>query len=154
MDSITRSDRLLGFLSADVVRLLRRRFERALDGAGLGLTAAQARTLAYVHVYEGARQAALAERMGIEPMTLVRFLDQLAEAGLVERRPDPADRRANIVVLTPAATPVLAQMQELGAAIRAEATRGMAPEAVEALLDGLRRVRANLQDGAGDEDEA
>ena len=42
---------------------------------------------------DGASQRELARRMRIEPPTLVRHLDKLADDGLVERRPDPDDRR-------------------------------------------------------------
>jgi len=51
---------------------------------------------------EGASQRELAQHMGIEPPTLVRQLDKLAQDGLVERRPDPDDRRVVRVVVTPA----------------------------------------------------
>ena len=49
---------------------------------------------------DGASQRELAELMRIEPPTLVRHLDKLADEGLVERRPDPADRRVLRVVVT------------------------------------------------------
>ncbi len=49
---------------------------------------------------EGMRQIQLAEELGVEGPSLVRLLDRLVEVGLVERQPDPTDRRANIVHLT------------------------------------------------------
>jgi DNA-binding MarR family transcriptional regulator len=49
---------------------------------------------------DDASQRELAELMRIEPPTLVRHLDKLADDGLVERRPDPADRRVLRVVVT------------------------------------------------------
>ena len=49
----------------------------------------------------GTRQVALAEEMGVEGPSLVRLLDQLSHAGLIERRDDPTDRRAKTVHLTP-----------------------------------------------------
>ena len=63
---------------------------------------------------EGASQRELAQHMGIEPPTLVRQLDKLAEDGLVERRPDPDDRRVVRVVVTPAG---LERLQELHAVV-------------------------------------
>ncbi len=43
----------------------------------------------------------------IEPITLVRLLDKLEAAGLVERRPDPNDRRVRRLYLTEATGPLL-----------------------------------------------
>jgi len=63
---------------------------------------------------EGASQRELAQHMGIEPPTLVRQLDKLAHDGLVERRPDPDDRRVVRVVVTPAG---LERLQELHAVV-------------------------------------
>ena len=63
---------------------------------------------------QGASQRELAQHMGIEPPTLVRQLDKLAQDGLVERRPDPDDRRVVRVVVTPAG---LERLQELHAVV-------------------------------------
>lgn len=61
----------LGFVLVDAARLYRARIDRAFEGTGLGLTAGEARTLAYVDFHPGLRQSALAEKMNVEPMTLV-----------------------------------------------------------------------------------
>src|SRR5690606_28746084 len=84
--------RSLGFLLADVSRLVRRRFDaRARD---LGLTRARWRVLPQLRRREGINEASLAEIMEVEPITLGRHIDRLVEKGFVERRPDPSDRRA------------------------------------------------------------
>lgn len=137
----------IGFLAGDVARLLRRAFEHELEAAALPLTVAQARALAYVVAYAGSRQAVIAERMGVEPMTLVSFLDQLEKAGMVERRPHPQDRRAKAVHPTAAAGPMLARLEEVAARIRARAVAGLSPGEVAAVLRGLDAIRANLADG-------
>ncbi|QRG07676.1 MarR family transcriptional regulator [Xanthobacter dioxanivorans] len=134
----------LGFVLVDAARLFRGRTDRAFDAAGLGLTAGEARTLAYVNFHPGLRQMALAEKMNVEPMTLVGFLDRLEAAGLVEREADPKDRRAKTVSLTPAATPYLAAIRAAGALVRAEATDGFSEGERQMLRDLLLRVRANL----------
>lgn len=136
--------RPLGFLVGDIARLLRRRFERALTAADTGLTAAEARTLAFIEHYPDQRQGALAERLGVEPMTLCGFLDRLETAGLVERRPDPSDRRAKLVALSPAAEPVLERIHDEAIAIRRAALQGMSRAEMEAAYSLLERMRANL----------
>src|SRR5258707_15845407 len=93
----------LGFVLHDVARFLRKRFELRGRDAQLGLTRAQWSVLAHLARQEGINQAALAQILEIEPITLVRLLDRLQAAGLVERRPDATDRRARVLYLTPAA---------------------------------------------------
>src|SRR5476649_713541 len=90
-------DRMLGFVIHEVARLLRRRFEHYTRGAELGLTRAQCAVLAHLARQEGINQAALAQSLDIEPITLVRLLDRLEESGLIERKPDPGDRRAYVL---------------------------------------------------------
>lgn len=134
----------LGFALVDAARLFRARMDRAFDDAGLGLTAGEARTLAYANIHPGQRQMALAEKMNVEPMTLVGFLDRLEAAGLVTREADPTDRRAKIVTLTEAAAPYLAGIRAAGLRVRAEATCGFSEAERELLRDLLLRMRENL----------
>ena len=63
---------------------------------------------------EGLKQSELAEILDLQPISLTRLLDRLAENGLIERRADPNDRRANRLYLTPAARPLLEQLAKLG----------------------------------------
>lgn len=99
-----------GFLVTDIARLYRAELDRRIAAAGLKLTPAEARTLVHVARNEPVRQTVLAERMGIEAMTLSGHLDRLENHGMVERITDPEDRRAKQVRLTPAAEPVLADV--------------------------------------------
>src|SRR5216683_818956 len=87
-----------GFLVNDVARLFGRRFDH--NGRRLGLTRAQCRTLGYLARNEGINQAGMADLLEIRPMTLVRQIDRMEEAGWIERRPDPTDRRARRLFLT------------------------------------------------------
>ena len=132
----------LGFLVADLARLMRRAFEQRLQGCTL--TLAQARTLIHVARQEGVRQIDLADAMELQPITLARLIDQLAEAGLVERRPDPADRRAYRVYLLPAAQNELATIEREAAAIRARALQGLDATQADATLAALRIMQRNL----------
>ena len=75
-------DRHLGFLLHDVARLLRKRFEQ--KARGMGLTRAQWQVLAHLARREGIHQGGLADILDIEPITLVRILDRLEAASLVE----------------------------------------------------------------------
>jgi DNA-binding MarR family transcriptional regulator len=133
-----------GFLLSDAARLLRRRFDQ--KARRLGLTRAQWQLLARLARNEGTNQAALADLMEVEPITLCRLLDRMEEGGWVERRPDPADRRARRLYMTDKARPVLEEMRALADGIYDEALSGLSAEAREALLSALRLVRTNLSD--------
>jgi MarR family transcriptional regulator, transcriptional regulator for hemolysin len=109
----------LGFLLHEVARLLRRRFEQNAHGSGL--TRSQWQVLAYLANNEGTNQSGLADLLEIEPITLGRIIDRLQARGLIERHPDPSDRRAWLLHLTPAARPKLTQLRGLGDVTRGEA---------------------------------
>lgn len=134
--------RSFGFVLQDVARLLRRNVNRRFQT--LGLTQAQWQALANISCREGLNQAALAEIMEAQPITIARLIDRMEAAGWVERRPDPKDRRAVQLHLMPKAQPIIDQMWELAAEVRAEATAGITEEEKELLIDILMRMRNNL----------
>jgi DNA-binding MarR family transcriptional regulator len=132
----------IGVLISDAARLLRRRFDAR--ARSIGVSRAQWQVLIALARSEGINQAALAERLEVETITVARMVDRLQEAGLVERRADPADRRAWRLFLTARAHPILAELQAVAAEVRAEMLAGLDP-AEQAQVQGLLlRVRANL----------
>ena len=139
---MTSEEDSLSFLLVDVSRMMRQAFQNRLDGSSLSL--AQARALVYLARHQGVRQIDLADMLEVQPITLARLIDQLAEAGLVERHTDAADRRAYRMFLTTAATPHLAAIREVGAAIQADIMRGLDKQEAAAVLIALRKMRGNL----------
>lgn len=134
--------RALGFVLADVSRLMRRRFDdRARE---IGLTRAQWRVMAQLRRREGINQTALAEIMEIEPISLGRHIDRLVEKDFVERRADPRDRRAWRLYLKPEAQPVLDRLRAISTANRKEVLQGIPIEESEALIDTLLKIKGNL----------
>ena len=132
----------LGFLISDVSRLMRRRFdERARQ---VGATRAQWRTLTLLSRNEGLNQGALAELLEVEPITLCRMIDRLEESGLVERRRDPADRRAWQLFLTDKSKPMLDDLRIVAEDLFEQALIGMSLPARDALNESLTLIRANL----------
>jgi DNA-binding MarR family transcriptional regulator len=132
----------LGFLISDVSRLMRRRFdERARL---IGVTRAQWRTLTTLARHEGLNQGSLADLLEVEPITLCRMIDRLEEAGLVERRRDPADRRAWLIFLTPKAHPLIGQLRGLAEDLFEDALSGLDTARRAALTDMLGVIRTNL----------
>lgn len=136
--------RNFGFLVHEVARLLRRNFDRRVSG--LGLTQAQWRTLAYLARHEGINQTSLAELLEVKPITLARLLDRLEEAGWVERRGDPADRRVFRLYLTEAAQPLLVEMEQIAAKTRQDALAGLGRDERRQVLNLLSSLKKNLMD--------
>jgi MarR family transcriptional regulator for hemolysin len=83
--------------------------------------------------------------LDLQPISLTRLLDGLADNGLIERRPDPDDRRAKRLFLTPAARPLLERLTALGEDLMETALAGLAPPDIEALLGRLTTVKENLR---------
>jgi DNA-binding MarR family transcriptional regulator len=137
-------ERSFGFLVSDVARLFRRRFGH--NGRRLSLTQAQCRTLGYLARNEGINQAGMADLLEIRPMTLVRQIDRMEEAGWIERRPDLADRRARRLFLTAKARPILGRIWNVATETRAEALALLSPGEAETLIDLLCRVHATLSE--------
>ncbi|MDG2532435.1 MarR family transcriptional regulator [Sphingomonas sp. HITSZ_GF] len=132
----------LGFLLSDTSRLLRRRFDERARTSGASV--AQWRVLKILYRHPGLNQGQLAEHLEVEPITACRMIDRMEEAGFVERRRDPADRRAWRIHLTDKASPVLEELQELAAELIEEALQGLNSEQRDALMDALQALRNNL----------
>lgn len=89
---------------------------------------------------DGASQRELARRMRIEPPTLVRHLDKLADDGYVERRPDPDDRRVVRVIVTPEGRARLAALQEEAEWVDRELRTLLTEREVDVLGSALMKV--------------
>src|SRR3546814_4053666 len=99
----------LAFMIADTSRLLRRSFDERTRV--IGITGAQWRLLFTVSRNEGQNQGATAELLEVEPLTLCRMIDRMEGAGMVERRPDPNERRASRLYLNDQCRPLSSQEQ-------------------------------------------
>lgn len=109
------------------------------------MTRAQWAVLVKLRRSQGVKQRELADSLDLAPITLARLVDKLTAAGLVERRDDAADRRANRLFLTDEATPTLQRLDALGEAMMARALTGLDEAAIAALRDGLERIKSNLK---------
>lgn len=136
----------LGFLITDVARLLRAEFDRRTSDAGMGLTPGEARALVNAARAGRVRQSMLADRMGVEAMTLCSYVDRLEARGLVRRTPDPSDRRAKLVELTDEAGPVLRKIEAVGARLRDDMSGELSPAQIEDVRAALAQFRARLAD--------
>lgn len=124
-------------------RLLRNYID--LRAKGRGTTRAQWIVLFQLRQKEGLSQVDLAEVLELQPISLVRLLDRLVDQGLLERRPDPRDRRANRLFLTEAGRRFVDDLDSLRDSIAADVLQGMPASTIEASLEVLRDVKRHLK---------
>ena len=124
----------------DVARLMRTKFDQRARARGM--TRAQWIILARVARHPGMSQSELAAICEVEPITVARLVDRLEKRGLLERRPDPSDRRIWRLHNLPAAQPILEEISSYRQDLirRIDARIGLA--AREAIVDGLIAIRA------------
>ena len=144
MRSIYDPNRSVGALVSEISRLFARNFN--LRVREHGLTQTQWQALAVLSKGEGMKQAELAELLQVQPISLARLVDRMEAAGWIERRPDPNDRRAIQLYLTPKAEPMLDQMAIAGLATREEAFADFSAAERDQLLLMLNRLKANLRE--------
>jgi MarR family transcriptional regulator for hemolysin len=101
-------------------------------------------------------QAELAKILGLDRTVMVYLVDDLAAAGLVERVPDPHDRRSKLIRATPAGVARLCELREAIEAAESELLGDLSPAESELLYSLLRRVaaRGSRYDQAHDECQA
>jgi DNA-binding MarR family transcriptional regulator len=132
----------IGFLLGDAARLLRRSFdERA---RALGITRPQWRVLALLKRFDGSTQVTMADMLDVEPITMGRMVDRLQNAGLIERRADPTDRRAWRVHLTATGNDKVEELKPLAKDLFGDALAGLSLKQQSELETMLNIIRGNL----------
>lgn len=135
--------REFAFTIMDVARLIKTYADQR--ARQFGISRAQWAVLIRIERTEGMKQSELAEMLDLQPISLTRLLDRLADNGLIERRADPNDRRANRLYLKPAAKPLLEQLAALGTDMMGTVLEGLDEATIERTLKELGRVKSNLR---------
>ncbi len=130
------------FLLHDLARLLRVDANRR--AAAYGMTRTQWVILFWVDRQPGLSQKELAELLEVEPITVARLIDRLAERGMVQRRDDPADRRIWRLHICPPALPVLQHMRTERDDMLRMATADLDPATVRTIRKGLLLMKSNV----------
>jgi DNA-binding MarR family transcriptional regulator len=124
-------------------RLVRAAFDVRLAPLDLNLT--QASLLGYVAEFGPTSQTHLADHLAIGRAAIGSVVDQLETRRLVERTPNPADRRVWLVAITSGGADVAQQISDVDAVLRAELRRGIGREERQALAWVMTRLQQNLQ---------
>ena len=106
---------------------------RLRQNSGTELTAALTAALATVECKGPITPSELASVENIKRPTATRIVSRLEEQGLVERTPDPTDRRSFLVGITPQGRTLLSRLRKRKNAYLAKRLRELDPEDVDAL---------------------
>ena len=136
-------ERDFAFILSDVARMLRTLFDQ--EARRFGMTRAQWGVLFRLERSEGLKQSELAEILDIQPITLTRLIDRLCESGMIERRNDPADRRAKRLFLTPNARPLLDRLNTLSTEMLARTLSGLDRKTIEDMSNHLNIIKENVR---------
>jgi DNA-binding MarR family transcriptional regulator len=134
-----RAPRSVGFLISQLGFLSSKRFMEAL--APVGIDPREFMLLRFVAASEGQAQQTLAERLTIPPSRMVALVDRLEEAGLLERRPDPEDRRVRGLHLTRKGRGALERAAKIAIDYETELCAGINREERELLIDLLQKLQ-------------
>jgi DNA-binding MarR family transcriptional regulator len=135
------------------VKRMRRLVDAELSECGLSLS--RAKVLGALHRSGPLHQSALAVTFGLAPRTVTELVDTLERDGLVERRTDPADRRARLVELTPSGEEAHVRGAAIGAKFINRALSTLSDRQIAGLSTSLHLIVAELDKidagvGAGD----
>jgi DNA-binding MarR family transcriptional regulator len=113
---------------------------RARDQQGRHLTSSQLRALFALDGKDAVPAGQLARAADLNPATITAMLDSLARDGIIERRPDPGDRRVILVSLTEAGQDLMAERRERWFSLWDEHVGDLSPEERDFAVDVIRRV--------------
>lgn len=133
-------------LMADIHRMFSTSLYRQLKANGINLSRSQWRVLTHLRSQDGLTQSELAERLLIEKAPAGTLIDKLEANGLVERRPDPNDRRARRVFITVKSEPLLPLIEQTVTGLKVQCMEGISEEEQRLLSQTLTRIHLNLQE--------
>ncbi|HZN32610.1 MAG TPA: MarR family transcriptional regulator [Pirellulaceae bacterium] len=136
----------VGFWVCQASHAIQRDFNEEL--APQGVTYRQAQVLGCLALEGRLSQTDLAERMRIEPPTLVGILDRMEQGGWIRRDADKSDRRRKFIQPTLAAKPVWSKIVAAAKRVRTRAARGLSAAQLAQLKKLLGLVQANLKQAA------
>ena len=135
---------VLGRLIGHTGKAFAIRLGKNLTEAGFDLSAPQMILLLHVEEAEGINQQALTSHVLRDKTAITRWIDSLEEKNLVVRVPDKADRRQNMIYLTQKGKDIVPELLKMAQKTEVEAVKGMSPQEVSAIKEGLKKIQKNL----------
>lgn len=135
-------DRNVGFLVSDIARLIGVEYNRIMKP--MGLTTPQFRMIMQLQRQEGVTQSHLANILAVGKVSTSGLIDRLEQSGWIERRPDPGDRRSNLIYLTDKGHKIEERMLDTGNTLTKQTLKNLNNKQRSTLIDLLVTVKANL----------
>ena len=142
-----RAPRSVGFLISQLGFFSSKGFTEAL--APLGIGPREFLLMRFVDASEGQSQQALAERLTVPASRMVALVDGLEESGLIERRPDPEDRRVRGLYLTRKGRGVLERAAKIAIDYETRLCAGINRKEREQLIDLLQKLQVGQTELGG-----
>ena len=109
----------------------------------LGLTGSMWKVILALNLRDGLSQKELAEKIYVDGSTLVPIIDRMERSRLLERRPDPKDRRNNRIFLTKKSESIVDSIVEIILAVRKAIYKGLSNEEIESSRIILKKIMHN-----------
>ena len=109
----------------------------------LGLTSSQWKVILALDLFEGLSQKGLAEKIHMDASTLVPVIYRMEKAGMIERRPDPGDRRHNQLYLTKKSGSTVGSITKIILQLRKDLYKGISAEDLESIRPHLNKIIVN-----------
>ena len=135
-------DRNIGFLVSDIARLINVEYNNIMKP--IGLTSPQFRMIMQLQREDGVTQSRLANILAVGKVSISGLIDRLEQSGWIERRPEPNDRRSNLIFLTNKAQEIEARMLETGKSLTKQTLKNLTAKQRTDLVDLLIIVKDNL----------
>lgn len=142
-DNLGPLDRLAGYHFRRTSSAMRKDFEKAVDGLGVGQVSFA--VLSVISANPDIRQGEVGRMLDIQRANMVTIIGDLTKAGLVQRGRDETDRRAVTLSLTPQGDDLLATSLRRIEAREAKALEGLDANQIEALISTLDAIRRNCE---------
>jgi len=126
-----------------IIRTASKSLEKALGEnlkKELSLSGSKWKVLAALSIEDGISQTNLADLIFVEGPTLVSILDKLEEMELVQRKPDPNDRRNNLVYTTKKSQNMMNTIVDCVLKLRKTVTQDISPKDLETTKNVLRKM--------------
>lgn len=136
---VSREGIRLGFLIHDVSRMRRSAYDQFMKP--LGITRAQWWVLAHLSRHDGMMQTQLADVLEVGKASLGDVIESLEAGGWVQRRPDPADKRAKRVYLTKPAQTLIKRMTVMENDFNSQILSDLSSEEIAELIRSLVKIK-------------
>ncbi len=136
-----------GYLISRIKQKSTRIFDRMLSESGIdAFNGAQGRILYVLWQQDEITISTLSARTSLANTTLTSMLDRMEAGGLIERRPDPADRRSRLIALTGKARALQSDYEQISGRMTERYYAGFSREEIIMFEDCLQRVLNNLEE--------